>query len=849
VQFRLSRSPLLWIFRLFLNASVFLLAAFHTEHAAQAQNHLRSSAEIRAELKRLRTVASVLYIAAHPDDENTRFISKMAAGQGVRTAYLSLTRGSGGQNLLGAERGDLLGVIRTFELLAARGVDFGQQFFSSAIDFGYAKSAEDALAIWGEEAVLEDVVWAMRTFKPDIVVTRFEPDSRGHGHHKASAILAHKAYREASKSSFAADQLKFVEPWTAHRIIYNKSTWFKSTSPETRPNVAMDLGGYNSELGITYSEVAARSRSMHKSQGFGTAPTLGKVEETFVHIDGEVFSTSIFDGIDTSWSRFSNGEQIASRLEKLIEEFNSDAPWQSIDELLELRESFAALEDSVWREYYLNKSNRLLKSMLGLRLKLISPTPSISPGKTIEPKLLMLNNSPVDIQVSSFSFNTNKKLERIAKTLGREELLERKFALEVPLNTPYSVPHWLRKPKSEARYTLNRIESHLAIDNPMLSGVLEVSIKGRNLRWELPLEYMFVDPIRGEITSSVAVVPALSVTFSQDLYVATPQKNEVELNAIVKSSSLEKPLSGSISLDLPKGWKAERASQSFNLRRSNEQISVRFNLRATKELIALDKGPQTVTARVNTGSKSKAFQVRTINYEHIPAQVVVEVAKTKLLAIKAKTSSQLIGYIDGAGDDVPETLRALGIGVELLTAQDLNAKRLGRYSAIVTGVRALNTHSWLLDSRELLLNYVEQGGTLVLQYNTNNRLAPLETPIGPYPYSISRDRVVEESALVTRAPESHPLFVFPNRISAKDFDDWVQERGLYFATNWDTRYETPLSMHDKGEAALKGSLLYTRYGKGRFIYTGLSFFRQLPAGVPGAIRIFLNMVSKEQLNK
>lgn len=835
--------------------TVGVLLAPMTGHG-QAGSPKTGAAELLRAIERLAVVGNVLYVAAHPDDENTRLLAYVSGEELVRTAYLSLTRGDGGQNLIGAEQGPLLGLIRTQELLAARRVDGGEQFFTRARDFGYSKTPTETLAIWNREAVLTDAVWVIRQFRPDVIITRFPTQGLDtHGHHTASAILAEEALRAAADPGFAKEQLQTVGVWQAKRLFWNRSPWGRLASDDLSKFVKLDVGGYNPVLGVSYGELAADSRSMHKSQGFGSARSRGPSPEYFLPLypqssDGKL-PQSLFEGIDRSWRRVPGGEKLALTLAQAAKEFDPRRPSGVIPTLLRARAELSLLPDSPWKAPKLRELDDVILGCAGLHLDSIASDYVVVPGEELKVTLSAI----VRAQLGASSVRIREiKLPGagtvpigVDLSVGVPWQLERSVA--VAKETEISNPYWLSAPPDAGMYRVAERDK-LQIGQPEnlpslpVEFVLDVRSsdgKVETLRVMRSVLFKWTDPVAGERLRSIEVTPKVMVNVDAQVLMftdATPRPLRVRLKAG------QDKVAGELRLSLPTTYVAEPKQVAFSLASKGEEQEVLFQVRHREKLpsASLDS---TLTVEAIIEGQTYSRGLLRIEHPHIPIQTLFPSATVKLVGVSLQKTRKKIGYIAGAGDEVAAALKQVGFDVTLLSEDAILRQPLGQYGAIVIGVRAYNVNPRLPFYREKLMQYVSAGGNLVVQYNTSNRLGKLTVPIGPQPFEITTDRVTDENAEVKVLLPGHPILEKPNKITATDFAGWVQERGLYFADKWDAAYQAPLGMHDPGEPERRGSLIVARHGKGSFVYTGLSFFRQLPAGVPGAFRLFANLISQE----
>jgi len=791
---------------------------------------------LKLQLKKLTVVGNVLYLAAHPDDENAAVLAYFSRGRLLRTGYLSLTRGDGGQNLIGSEQGALLGVIRTQELLAARDVDGAEQFFTRAVDFGYSKTSEETLRLWGREAVLSDVVWVIRKFQPDVIITRFTPETGGHGNHTASAILAQEAFTAAADPARFPEQLKWVKPWKTARLLWNMYNWGRYSEAERAGALAIDVGEYNTLLGSSYRELAGESRSMHKSQGMGAPEGRGSSENYFKNVAGEPAKSDIMEGIDVSWARIPGGAAIGEVLQKAWSSYQYENPSAVVPLLLQAYRMMQKLEADPMVRRKSEETLEAIRLCSGLWLEAVSDRASASPGHQASINLAVVNRSPLPMRLISASVEPGGGSKQIDVPLADNVPATATVAVSVPSGMAYTQPFWLAKSGTPYLYKVEDQQNiGLAESPPPFRAAVRVSLDGNEVSYDIPVLYRWVDPVEGERYRVFEVEPDFSVRIDEPVTVfanGTPGKT-IRVSVTNRSGG---PASGSLSLRMPGGWSAKPPSITVKLERPGENRDYDFQVSP-----AGDARSGQVSAVLDSGGRASAWSVDEIQYPHIPAQTVLEESKGALLRLDLKKVGQRVGYIMGSGDFLPEALRQIGYEVRLLSDEDLSVGNLSLYDTIVVGIRAYNTRPVLQSVQSRLLDYVSAGGTLVVQYNTLQQLA--RSDLGPYPFRVSQDRVSVEEAPVKFTASQHTLMTTPNRISSSDFEGWVQERGLYFPSQWDPKYETVISTADPGERMLDGGVLYARYGKGVYIYTSYAWFRQLPAGVPGAYRFFANLVS------
>ena len=812
----------------------------------QAQAPVRDAADLQKQLDRLQTVGSVLYVAAHPDDENTAVLATLTRGRHLRTAYLSLTRGGGGQDLIGPELGDGLAAIRTQELRAARRIDGAEQFFSSAVDFGFSKTAEESLRLWHHDRVLADVVRVIRLFRPDVILTRFPPDARaGHGHHTASALLALEAFTAAADPTRFPEQVQAgLRPWQARRLLWNLFRFGEET-PKPTTGLRLDVGAFDPLLGRSYGELAAESRSQHRSQGFGGLAQRGQWEEGFELLAGAPATTDLFEGIDLTWARFPGTAELAVRLGEARQGYRPDRPAASLPALLRALQALRALPANVQAEPLVQTKAAELEEVLrcaaGLWVEALADRQRVAPGDrlTVNAALLARGGVPLALEALTLELVTPQGLRELARRGESQPLPDntaRKEALTfaLPLDTPLGQPAWLDGPGADAWTILPeapapvRLRARLALPE----GAFEVTV---------PVQFRFRDPVLGERTQPLAVVPPVLANLVEAVQVfAEGSARELRLKVLAGGAGA----AGRVRLRVPAGWTVAPGEQPFTLARAGEEKELTFRLSPPAGTAS-----GVLQAEVDTGSGfSPARGLLKLDHPHIPLQTLLPLAQARLERFDLQRAGQRIGYVMGAGDEIPHALRRLGYQVELLSDEALAQENLQVYDAIVLGIRAFNTRPALQTLKERLHAYVAAGGTELVLYTVNMgfpgiNAAMVTDTIGPYPFKVGRKRVTVETVPVRFLQPGHALFHYPNELTARDFDGWIQERSLYHAEGWDARYVTLLGMADPGEAEDAGALLVAEHGKGSYIYTGLSFFRQLPDGVPGATRLFANLLA------
>ena len=743
-----------------------------------------TSSGLLSQLKKLDVLGTVLYIAAHPDDENTRLLAYLANEKQYRTGYLSLTRGDGGQNLIGDEQGVELGLIRTQELLAARRIDGAEQFFTRAYDFGYSKSSEETFRIWGHDKILSDVVWVIRKFRPDVIIARFPEDKRaGHGHHAASGILAREAFEAAGDPHRFPEQLKQgVTVWKPRRLLWNTFS-FGRINTQSEDQFKVEVGQYNPLLGEGYGEIAAHSRSQHKSQGFGVAAQRGSSFEYFVTVKGEPPVNDLMDGVDISWNRAFPDKNEAAKIQRqlgsLLASFSCLHPEKSAPQLVRLYRAVKNCKDAYWKTQKLKEIRQLVEACSGLFMEATVSNPYAVRGENMTVTLTANNRTGVstgDLRVD---------IDGITQELGalRKNInTSRTVTIPVRENEKLTQPYWLEYPMEKGNFTVPNQQLIGKAENDPVSVTFKLTVEGEPFQWTKPIRYKYTDPVKGEVYEPLVIMPA----------------------------------------DLPK----------------EKELNVNVRLKLLNETARI--GGQ---AAAGSSIPAPRRVLRVISHDHIPDISYFRTDSAKEVALDLKITGKKIGYIEGAGDKVTTALTAMGYEVTVLSDKDLATGDLSGYQAIITGVRAYNVRESLNTYYERLMKYIEQGGNLIVQYNTSSQIGPVKARIGPYPFSISRTRVTDENAAVTMLNPQLPVLNFPNKITAKDFEGWIQERSIYHAAGWDDHYQPVFSMHDPGEEEDAGSLITAKYGKGNFVYTGLVFFRELPVGIPGAYRLLANIIA------
>lgn len=809
--------------------------------AVYSQPKQYSSSEVYQKLKKLNVLGTVLYVAAHPDDENTSVISYFSNDQLYRTAYLAATRGDGGQNLVGPEIREQLGIIRTQELLGARRTDGAQQFFSRANDFGYSKNPEETFNLWDKEEILADFVWVFRKFRPDVIVTRFDDQPPNHGHHTASAILAREAFKLAADESAFPNQLEHLEPWQPERIYWNTHPFFFTRRGEkfdTASYGQIPIGKYNPVLGKSYTEISALSRSMHKSQGFGSTGSRGERNDFLTQWEGSE-SLQPFEGIDTSWERVKGGKKVKPAVDALLEKFDPSNPSSIYSDLLVIKKSIEEnIEDDFWKQIKIKEVGVLIQAVTGLYVEIRANDYAYAPGDSIDLTIEVVNRSEVAIALKNINIQGLNISESLEIDLRENIRVNKTLKAKIPSDMNYSNPYWLESEGTLGRYSVeDQLLRGLPENPPVFTSYLEFGLmeagKSTKLEMSLPVVFKRNDPVDGEVYRPLTIQPDVMANVeSASLIFSDALAKQVQVRVIAGRDEVE----GNLKLNLPNGWKSSPSDQKVSLKMKGEEQVFEFDItppsgssEGTLEAV--------VTIEGRTFNKGKVV----IEYDHIPTQTLFPKSSTRVVKLDLKKEGNSIGYIVGAGDDLPNNLSQIGYEVTLLEKDDVIAESLAQYDAVILGVRAFNTVDWLSYKNTELFEYVKNGGNVIVQFNTSHRLVTQD--IAPFPLKLSRDRVAVEEADVRMLAKKHDALNKPNKITDKDFDNWVQERGLYFPNEWSEDFTAILSSNDPGEDPRNGGLVVAKYGEGYYVYSGYSWFRQLPAGVSGAYRLFANLIS------
>ncbi len=779
----------------YLSILIFCASSVFALSQPNAYERSTSSSELYADLQKLQSPLRVLYIAAHPDDENSRLIASLSRDYQAHVTYLSLTRGSGGQNRIGTEQGHLLGALRTQELLSARRIDGARQEFTTAYDFGYSKTPEETLKQWDSVQLVTEITNHIRTLQPHLVITRFPTTGEGgHGHHTASAILAEVAFETASDPSFDSE----LPPWQPVRLLWN--TWIpeRVDPSDTADLISLAIDDFNPLDGLSTSHIAAHSRSQNRCQSFGTVYESGHYKTWFKVLAGKPAVYSIFDNCPTSWSALSGSlQQFDNQLQQLLSTFDFHDPSTTALKLAELKQSIAL---SSYRDQLLDSIQRFTLPHLFLQLAGVELS-----ARARKPSYVVGSVDSVELHINN---RTGLPLEFPASGLGGREVQY------LQANTHNVV-----------------VKTHQFVSGRnTLSVPIHYQTKQAAVVWEVPVPIRFYNThdVFGEQSHHVTIVPDVTADVNSIMYWTNmlPKTASVTLY----NASQEKK---TIDLAVDANWQVEPKSLEIG-----PADTVTFDVAVTP----LVKGSFGALTLHESQSNNAVHRLQTVSYPHIEQQVVQTPASITLSQTGARISNKLIAYIHGVGDKIPDVLSQLGVHVTVLDPNTVTASMLSNYEVVVMGIRAYNSLTNIKHIHYMLLDFCDNGGTVIVQYATTRNL--LYPYVGPYNLGVSWNRITEETAPLKVHLNQHEVFTYPNPISDKDFQDWVQERGLYFAEQ-ERRgdYQDLVYGNDTGEEEVGGALMFTEYGSGIWVYTGLSFFRQLPAGVPGAIQLYMNILS------
>jgi LmbE family N-acetylglucosaminyl deacetylase len=800
--------------------------------------------ELFNQIQKLNFLGSVLYIAAHPDDENTRLIAFLSNDVKAQTGYLSLTRGDGGQNLIGSELREQLGVIRTQELIEARKIDGGVQFFSRANDFGFSKNPDETLQIWDKNQVLSDIVWVIRKFQPDVIINRFDHRSPGttHGHHTSSAMLSYEAYDKVNDASVFPSQLQYTTTWQPKRLFFNTSWWFYGSKEKfdaaDKSNLSqLQIGTFYQSLGKSNQEIAALSRSRHQSQGFGSTGTRGEDEEYLEFLKGDApkDKTNIFDGIDTTWNRVKGGKAIGEILSSVEKNFDFKNPSASIPDLVKAYALIENLENSHWKTVKSAELIKIIEGCAGLYFEAVSDVQEITPKSTLKVKIEVTNRSSIKMKLNGIGSvpvyaSDTKTIADLKNNIAYTTYIE----LQIPNDFHYTNAYWLNEKATIGMY---RVDNQENISLPDIIRQIKVgiwvNIDGIDIPIERNVAYKYNDDVKGEVFQPLDIVPVVTSAFAEKVYIFN---NDRDKTITVKVKAGKDNIKGNTKLELPEGWDVTPKEIPFTIDKKGLELLAVFNVSPSKEASEIS-----IKSVVTVEGQSYNLNKIDINYPHIYKQMVLKPAEAKAIRLKIKTKNEKIAYIMGAGDEVPKCLAQMGYEVDIIKPDEISNEKLESYDVLMTGIRAYNVVKALAFKQNILLDFVKNGKTMIVQYNTTDDLVTKD--MAPFPLKISKDRVTEENAEVRFLDPKHPVLNYPNKITADDFKGWKQEQGLNYPNEWDASFTPILSSNDKGEKPKEGALLIAKYGKGNYVYTGLSFFRELPEGVSGAFRLLANIIA------
>lgn len=840
-------------------------------------------------LKRLNTTASVMHIGAHPDDEDSGLLAYLARGENARTAYLSLTRGDGGQNVIGSELFESLGVIRTEELLQARRLDGAEQYFTRAFDYGFSKTLAEAKEKWDEKIILCDAVRAIRKFRPLVVISRFSgTPADGHGQHQFAGYIAPLAVKAAADSGQCRDA---GAAWQVLKFYVSQG--FRS---QAEPTLRLNTGRYDYLLGRSYFEIAMEGRSQHKTQEQGVLESKGErfsglnlVESKVPKVEKE---TSVFDGIDTSlenipalFSRDSGAvgdytkgllKTIRQSVERAAKEYKPEQPEKILPALVEGRKAanqlflgYALSGDTpeqrqnleerraneadisfVVREK-LNQFNRAVRLAAGIQIETLANRETVAPGENFLASVKVFYPENPNIKFGKIEVDAPRNWKILdAKeppndspfaAFSREKANQAAyFDVTVSPSAERTEPYFLKDRRKDYLYgSRNGTDYSLPFPYPFLQGSVTLTIYGESISFTQPVEYRFADDVRGEVRRNLDVLPPLTISLDQNLLIvprsAKPQTRRLMMS-VTNHSPNQPEATASLNLGLFKGgvWQAAPFSQTFTLKNKDEKTSIAFDFTIPAET---DAGVYQILPTVSYDGGVFSDEIHTIAYPHIRTHRFYTQAKAQVTVLDLKVAPVKVGYVMGSGDAVPEAIRQMGLSVEMLNENDLASGDLSRFDVIVVGIRAFQVRRDLISNNQRILEYARGGGNLIVQYQR-----PEYESLLPFPAKIGA-RVADENAPVAILEPQNPIFNFPNKITDEDFKDWVQERNLQSLTTFDANYKPLLESHDANEPENKGGLVVAEIGKGKYIYTSYAFFRQLPAGVPGAYRIFANLLS------
>ena len=846
-------------------------------------------------LQRLQTTATVLHTVAHPDDENGALLTWLSRGQGVRTALYSTTRGEGGANLIGPELFDALGIVRTEEHLAAvryYGIDL---FFSSAVDFGYSKRLDETLEKWDYQMLLEDMVRLIRYYRPDVIISRFQGNRQdGHGHHQASGVVTLEAFKVAGDATrFPEHIAEGLQPWQPKKLYINRSRWRRSnTETADTPVLKIDTGEYNALLGLSYAQIARQGLSYQRSQGVGqTRASKGASVTELQLIDTTLPNQqkpedSLFDGLNTTimgMAKLANTPALNAEFAELQKSVNAagqdyDArhPWTVVPHLTSglkttrsLMKKIQDLDlDDTMRSHLLfllrNKEQEFMtaaNAALGLSLEvLVQPTGTRAsetftvaiPGQKFSIGMRLVNPAPVAAELVKASLRTPEgwnvrqtQTDSDNQTIQTNQPVSITYEVEVPQDAAYTQPYWTRASEyHDAVYTLKHPEHRfLPAAPPDVHGVITYRVDGVDFTLTQPAQTRSINRPWGEKRRLLTVAPAISLSMLPRIGVIPISESATATTFTVTVevlNNIQGEAEGKLALAFPVDWSVSPEWAAFAFTHTGASKTFTFQVSAEGVEAGRD---YTIQAGALSNGREYTTGYQVIEHPDLEPRHLYRPATMTLHGISLKLPENMsVGYIMGVGDKIPEALEQIGIDVEMLGTEELRTGDLNRFDTILIGIRAYAVRRDLIAYNSRLLDYVYKGGNLIVQYQTPEFDA---APFGPYPYTMGRrpEEVSEEDAQVTILMPDTPIFQYPNQITEADFDGWVEERGSKFLTEWDANYQALLTCNDREQEPQHGGLLYAQYGEGTYTYAAYAFYRQLPAGVAGAYRLFVNLLT------
>lgn len=822
------------------NNIIYIFCALFMQNIIAQKLQTPTPSEIYFKIEKLNVLASAMYIAAHPDDENTRLITYLTHHDKAYTNYLSLTRGNGGQNLISNELGTDLGIIRTNELWNARSIDGGKQFFSTADDFGFSKHPKEAFEKWDKNLLLKQMVYMIRKEQPDVIVNRFDHRTEGttHGHHTASAQLSKLAFNLANDKNYKDLSQENTETWQPKRLFFNVSWFFFGSKQafdkaDKSKYIPLNIGVFYNQLGKNNQEIASLSRSQHQSQGFGDMSSRGEEIDYVELVDGDALkSSNLFEGIDTSWNRIKGGNNIQPLVTQLINEYDFKNPSKSINLLTKIYSEIDKLPETIWKTRKQNEVKELIKNCAGLFLDITTNEPYTTPNESVDVKVEVANRSNQNIVIKDVTINNNKTI--VGKSLADQEVYYDYFQTKFT-NQDYTNFKFIDN-FSDFKNQFNTIKKN----------EIGLEVNGVYLSYTLPIQYHYKDVVKGEIYKPFHVVPAVSIQFKQPVYISSSNKKQNV--SVVLSNYSDTEISGEILVSLVNepNWLKEMKQTTtiipkFKIKKN---ITLKANEQSKEIEFDISEGKYSVSLIDESSELSLYYpfeEVKWIDYKHIPLNYYLKSVETEVINFdNSKLKKSKIGYIVGAGDEIPQVLKDVGYNVDFINLETVKADELSKYETIIVGIRAFNTESSLKTKNRLLFDYVKNGGTVITQYQTNGNLQTNE--IAPYKLTIGRTRVTDENAVVKFINPNEPVLNKPFKITQENFKNWVQEQGLYYVDEFADEFQPVFTSHDFDEKETNGALLIAKHGKGHYIYTGLSFFRQLPAGNTGVLELFINLI-------